>query len=97
MQQIIAQINQLHLSCLPSSFPISTALATFVPLIFCFVHGARRYRHRELLVFAAITLGVSNLLENLSVLTGFPTDPAGVVWRVQNIYPVEILPAPVPP
>ena len=52
--------------------PISTALATFAPLIFCFVHGALSYRRRDLLVFAAITLGVSNLFENLSVLTGFP-------------------------
>ena len=52
--------------------PISTALATFVPLIFIFVHGSLSYRLRDLLVFAAITLVVSNIFENLSVLTGFP-------------------------
>ncbi len=52
--------------------PISTALVTFVPFVFIFVHGSLRYRLRDLLVFAAITLVVSNLFENLSVLTGFP-------------------------
>jgi len=52
--------------------PISTALATFVPLIFLFVHGSLSYRLRDLLVFAAITLVVSNLFENMSILTGFP-------------------------
>lgn len=52
--------------------PISSALVTFVPLVFLFVHGALRYRLRDLLVFAAITLVVSNIFENMSVLTGFP-------------------------
>ena len=51
---------------------LSTALITFVPLIFLFVHGSLSYRLRDLLVFAAITLVVSNLFENMSVLTGFP-------------------------
>jgi uncharacterized membrane protein len=52
--------------------PISSALAAFVPLIFMFAHGSLSYRLRDLLVFAAITLVVSNLFENMSVLTGFP-------------------------
>lgn len=52
--------------------PISIALITFVPLIFVFVHGSLSYRLRDLLVFAAITLVVSNLFENMSILTGFP-------------------------
>lgn len=52
--------------------PVSSALATFIPLVFLFVHGSLSYRLRDLLVFAAITLVVSNLFENLSVLTGFP-------------------------
>src|SRR4029434_2217484 len=52
--------------------PISTALVTFVPLIFIFVHGSLSYRLRDLLVFAAITLVVSNIFENMSILTGFP-------------------------
>ena len=52
--------------------PIRTALLTVVPLIFLVVHGSLSYRLRDLLVFAAITLVVSNSFENLSVLTGFP-------------------------
>ena len=52
--------------------PISSALATFVPFLFFFVHGSLSYRFRDLLVFAAITLVVSNVFENMSVLTGFP-------------------------
>ncbi len=58
------------LSLLPA--PISTALATLIPLLFLFVHGSLNYRLRDLLVFAAITLVVSNIFENMSVLTGFP-------------------------
>ncbi len=52
--------------------PISTALVMLVPLLFILVHGSLSYRLRDLLVFAAITLVVSNIFENLSVLTGFP-------------------------
>ncbi len=51
---------------------ISTGLATFVPFIFLFVHGSLSYRLRDLLVFVGITLVVSNILENMSVITGFP-------------------------
>jgi uncharacterized membrane protein len=52
--------------------PISTGLATVVPLIFLFAHGSLSYRLRDLVVFIGITLVVSNILENMSVLTGFP-------------------------
>lgn len=54
------------------SVPVSTALITFVPLLFVFVHGSLSYRLRDLLIFAAVTLVVSNIFENMSVLTGFP-------------------------
>jgi len=71
---IYALVTIVRRSFFPDLLPaaVSTALVTCVPLVFCFVHGALSYRFRELLVFAAVTLGVSNLLENLSVLTGFP-------------------------
>lgn len=49
-----------------------SALAMFLPPIFFLVHGSLSYRFRDLLVFAALTLLVSNLFENMSVLTGFP-------------------------
>lgn len=52
--------------------PIVTALVTFIPLLFLFVHGLLNYHLRDLLVFAAITLVVSNIFENMNVLTGFP-------------------------
>jgi len=44
------------------------------PLLFPFalVHGARRYGWKSIAVFMVITLIVSNILENSSILTGFP-------------------------
>jgi uncharacterized membrane protein len=71
---IYAIVTILRKSVAPNLLPvpISTALVTFVPLIFIFVHGSLSYRFRDLLVFAAITLVVSNISENMSVLTGFP-------------------------
>jgi uncharacterized membrane protein len=51
---------------------VSVALVTLLPFLFVFVHGSLHYRFRDLLVFAAITLAVSNIFKNLSILTGFP-------------------------
>ncbi len=51
---------------------LSVALVTLLPFVFVFVHGSLHYRFRDVLVFAAITLVVSNIFENLSILTGFP-------------------------
>ncbi len=44
------------------------------PLLFPFalIHGARRYGWKGIAVFMVITLIVSNILENSSILTGFP-------------------------
>jgi putative membrane protein len=44
------------------------------PLLFPFalIHGARRYGWKGIAVFMVITLIVSNVLENMSILTGFP-------------------------
>lgn len=48
-------------------------LAFIVPLItFGAVHGTMRYGWRATAAFAVITLVVSNIMENLSILTGFP-------------------------
>ena len=46
-------------------------LVTLLPLVFVFVHGSLNYRFRDVLVFGAITLVVSNIFENMSILTGF--------------------------
>jgi uncharacterized membrane protein len=44
------------------------------PLLFPFalIHGARRYGWKAIAVFMVVTLIVSNILENSSILTGFP-------------------------
>src|ERR1700686_296096 len=45
---------------------------TLLPVAFALLHGARRYGWAGILVFLAVCLVVSNILENLSILTGFP-------------------------
>ncbi len=59
---------------LPGALPplMAIALITLLPFVFVFVHGSVNYRFRDMLVFAAITLVVSNIFENMSILTGFP-------------------------
>jgi uncharacterized membrane protein len=42
------------------------------PALFAMIHGSRAYGVRGILVFASLCLGVGNLFENLSILTGFP-------------------------
>jgi putative membrane protein len=53
--------------------PALQATALTLPLLlFALVHGSVQFRCRDLLMFAAICIAVSNAFENLSVLTGFP-------------------------
>ena len=61
-------------SLAPDALPplVELTLVTLLPLVFAFVHGSVNYRFRDMLVFAAITLVVSNIFENMSILTGFP-------------------------
>jgi uncharacterized membrane protein len=47
-------------------------IATLLPAVFLFVHGARAYGLRTTVVFAVIVLVVSNIFENVSIATGFP-------------------------
>jgi len=49
-----------------------TPIVLLLPTVFALVHGVLRYRWSGLLAFLAICLTVSNVLENLSVITGFP-------------------------
>ena len=51
---------------------VELPLVTLLPLVFAFAHGSVNYRFRDVLAFAAITLVVSNIFENMSILTGFP-------------------------
>lgn len=75
---------------------LSTALITLLPLAFFVIHGLLNYRARDLLVFAALTLVVSNIFENLSILTGFPFgfyDYSDVLGPRLFLVPVLIGPA----
>lgn len=45
---------------------------TVLLTVFTLLHGSRRYGWRAILVYYAVTLLVSNILENISILTGFP-------------------------
>src|SRR5712692_8075491 len=66
----VTLLRSLAPNVLPSL--LGVALVTLLPLAFVFGHGSRNYRFRDMLVLAAITLVVSNIFENLSILTGFP-------------------------
>lgn len=52
--------------------PIPIPLVVLIPLVFGLLHGALRYQWSGILTFLVICLVVSNLLENTSILTGFP-------------------------
>lgn len=54
----------------PGSVPVS--LLVLFLLAFVLIHGALRYRWSGIFVFVLIALVVSNILENVSILTGFP-------------------------
>src|SRR6202140_5263514 len=51
---------------------IPLPLVLLIPIVFGLVHGALRYKWSGILTFIVICLVVSNLLENISILTGFP-------------------------
>src|SRR5260370_24929208 len=52
------------------SIPIAPLL--LVSVAFSLIHGAIRYRWSGMVTFIVISLVVSNILENTSILTGFP-------------------------
>lgn len=47
-------------------------LSALLPMAFALIHGSKHYGWRDMLAFAVICLVVSNALENLSIVTGFP-------------------------
>ena len=65
-------------SILPSFFPTALplgarlGLVVFLPLLFALLHGALRFGPAGIVAFLVLCLGISNLLENVGVLTGFP-------------------------
>jgi uncharacterized membrane protein len=56
----------------PDAVPAGVALTTVLPFVFALTHGSANYRFSDMLVFAVVSLVVSNLFENTSILTGFP-------------------------
>jgi uncharacterized membrane protein len=58
----------------PRAFPspLKLPLSVLLPLGFALIHGAIRYGAASIAVFLALCVGVSNVMENLGVLTGFP-------------------------
>lgn len=57
-------------SLAPTAIPVSSLVLLL--LAFILVHGALRYGWGGILIFVAIALVASNILENVSILTGFP-------------------------
>ena len=54
------------------SLNLQGSLLILIALAFALVHGAMRYRWTGIVTFIVIALVVSNILENTSILTGFP-------------------------
>src|SRR6266446_5731121 len=52
------------------SIPIAVVLS--ISVAFALIHGAVRYGWRGIATFIVICLAVSNIMENASILTGFP-------------------------
>jgi uncharacterized membrane protein len=58
----------------PAAVPIELLgpIAVLMPFLFAFIHGSLQYRLRDAVVFAVACLVISNIFENVSILTGFP-------------------------
>lgn len=68
---LYAAVNLLgRTRLIPAS--LNAPLSALLPMAFALIHGSKPYSWRSVLVFAVICFAVSNALENLSVLTGFP-------------------------
>jgi uncharacterized membrane protein len=52
--------------------PINAAINTIALCAFALIHASIRYRIRDVVVFVVVCLVVSNFMENLSIMTGFP-------------------------
>jgi putative membrane protein len=66
---VLLTVARLATTAFSPSLTIPVVMAAAV---FAFIHGALRYRWSGVLAFLVICLVVSNILENTSILTGFP-------------------------
>src|SRR6266851_2543428 len=67
---VLTLVNAVFPNHIP--VPILIPILIVVPLAFALFHGAVRYQWSGIITFLVICLVVSNLLENTSILTGFP-------------------------
>src|ERR1700694_793682 len=67
---VFTLVNALFPNHIP--IPILIPLFIVVPFAFALLHGAVRYQWSGILIFLVMCLLVSNVLENTSILTGFP-------------------------
>src|SRR5437764_8604339 len=67
---VLTLVNAVFPNHIP--VPLLIPLLIGVPFAFALLHGAVRYRWSGILTFLVICLVVSNVLENTSILTGFP-------------------------
>src|SRR5207302_7036279 len=66
---VLLAVTRLATTAFSPSLTIPVLMAAAV---FALIHGALRYRWSGILAFLVICLVVSNILENTSILTGFP-------------------------
>lgn len=71
---VAADVLFLLAGLYPGHLPVvvSVALHILPPVVFALIHGARIYGWRGILAFAGLNVLVGNVLENLSIATGFP-------------------------
>src|SRR6266436_7295903 len=67
---VVYAVVELVNPVFPLHIPIP--LVVLIPVVFGLIHGALRYKWSGILTFIVICLVVSNILENTSILTGFP-------------------------
>src|SRR3984893_12550176 len=67
---VVYAVVELVNPVFPLRIPIP--LVVLIPVVFGLIHGALRYKWSGILTFIVICLVVSNILENTSILTGFP-------------------------
>src|SRR5258708_35521667 len=67
---VLTLVNAVFPNHLPVRILIPILIV--VPLVFALLHGAVRYQWSGIITFLVMCLVVSNLLENTSILTGFP-------------------------
>src|SRR6266704_5532249 len=67
---VVYAVVELVNPVFPLHIPIP--LVVLIPVVFGLIHGALRYKWSGILTFVVMCLVVSNILENTSILTGFP-------------------------